>query len=210
MQKAYQTRGPARNPEPDELLRQLLGEAIESHTEPEYGDAWRSPLWDIARAVKKHPPLAGADGFGAWNAVCRVIAWEDLAEVGSLGNEDDTCAAFVSAWDAARYAEGETLLSIALARADCQPTIPRVDHGRRFQRFVSLIVRLGEMVEPEPDGGRVVAIPQAKFAELLGVERNTIATWIKWTVTEQIIKVETEYSRENRRARRYRLSTNGL
>ena len=159
----------------DDLLQGLLGEAIGNYQEPE-NDDWRSPLWDVARKLKKHLDLRRLDGFTAWNELRRHIPWEDLGVPDSRlhgASEDDVCAAFVSAWDAICYAEGEGLLSIALSQAERQPVMPPRNRGRGYGRFVSVVFALAELVEPEPDSRQVIAIPQNRWAKVLGVnEKN--------------------------------------
>lgn len=194
--------------QPAAELKHFIRQALGSYEEWNGGgEEWRSPFWELVRVLKGHEALVELDGWRAWRAITRMISWEEIAVIeGRVDseNEDDVSTAFMSAWDNCKYGIGDGFLRRALEQANRQPVMLRRERGRGFKRFVALALVVAE--EAVRSGRDTFCVPQERWAELLGVARQTIATWTRWAAEDGIVTLVKEYSLKERQAGEFKLN----
>ncbi len=187
------------------VVGEVLQAAVQDYSEWQPGEPWRSPLFTVARALKRHPAMRDMDGVDALRIVSAIVSWQEFADLDSrLVSEDDVETAFISAWSAVRFASGEDLLTLAIAESAWAQVPLKVDRGRGYERFIRVAFALGGLLA-EPGQDQIIAIPQERWARALGVERHTIACWCRWAQADGFLKLAVEYSKPHCRARRFRL-----
>jgi len=201
-------------------LRDLILEAVGGYAEPESdcrtdGLGWHSPLWQVVRAAKSHPLLRNLDGYQAWRIVSRVMDVDELLEADSrLADETDVATAWADAHDRIRYLPGQTLLERALEFANANPVAGPRDRGPFYARFLDLLagyVRLRQTDDPvNKHQWDLVAVPVQRWAEILGVQPNTMSAWRRWATEDGILVPHTPHSHASKRAAQYTVSLNRL
>lgn len=187
----------------DEKFVECIAAALRTPTW-DYGDEpWRSNLWDFARHLKRHSRIRNKDGFDAWEEITAFYDWKDIAQRDErLTNEEETCAAFCTSWDAVRYGEGETLLGNAVANAKRHPFKVTRDRTKEYSLFVSVVKALADLNQSHT-GKRVVSIPQETFGRYLRFSRQTVSQWCRWAEQDGYIRLAEQYSKLNQTARRF-------
>jgi len=202
-------------------LRDLILDALREYVEPAHdpalthGNDWWSPLWQVVRAAKSHHRLRDLDGYGAWRIVRRAVNVEDLQSADSrLADEADVATAWADAHDRIRYLPGETLLERALEFANAYPVAGPRDRGPFYARFLSLLAgytRLRQTDDPiNKYDWDLVAAPVQRWAEILGVQPNTMSAWRRWAVKDGILAPHTPHSHAGKRAAQYTVSLDRL
>jgi hypothetical protein len=173
---------------------------------------WHSPLWDAVRIIKGALHDLVEDGEEAWQWVRSVVPVERFLDVAGAANcdcpetEDEVQAEFVNSWDKIQYLPGEMLLDVALREAGEYPVVPPRDRGSPgYARFLAVCRAIASQSDTA-----VIAIPEERWAALLGVRVNTVSVWRQWAVKDGILTMTREHSRSGRRATEFRVDLSNL
>jgi hypothetical protein len=127
-------------------------------------------------------------------------AWDALDLETDSG---DVRGEFVAAWDSIRVPAGQTLWEAAEQNARNDPYIPENRaKNAKYVVFVSIAAHLQRALPP----GENIALPVGKLATILKVSEKMVSQYRAWAVTDELLKEVVPYSREKKRATRFRFA----
>jgi hypothetical protein len=167
---------------------------------------YRTPSFDLARALKPHPLLAGLDGVQAADQVHTALAeiyeesehqflWETaIGHNNTEGAQADPLTDFVYCWDnCGDPREGALASAVAAAKANARPAAyfgsrfaqPK---WRDFREFLAVAEELQRAAGDAP-----FFLAQAPVGEQLGVAAQQVSRWCSTALRYGILTLESEH-----------------
>ena len=195
------------NPQPDErALGSFVSIEIAKYREPKGQEYW-SPWFSVIRACKAHPAFADLNGQVSWERIELLHAHGFLdPETWKAGDrrirsgEFDMPVAWADAWDRAKCAAGEDLITAAVRLADLKAIQAPPNRGPHYERFLGAILAYADLAEKDE-----VAIPEEKWGAALGVSHRTISSFRRWAEGDGAITKIQEHNHGAGRATIFRV-----
>jgi hypothetical protein len=157
----------------------------------EYGDPWRSTMYEFTRHMKDHPHLTNLGAVSAFRLIesAADVDWSERFDFG----RDDAQAEFVKVWGYSVVSPRGGPLTSSDRLAKCSPLkVPdeiMAERPDNYARFVSLAGWL-QIVR----GNSPFLIIGTKFGEKLGVSDRTVSTYVEWAHQDGFIKRTKPYA----------------
>lgn len=162
---------------------------------------WRSPMFEFTRYLKARKDFVGWDALNVAERVesdLRRLTPEDedpwQYHFGDMG-ADDARAEFVDTWPKIRTPADMDALQAAARLAERRPLQPQRVYSPKYCHLISIAGHLQRSCGDKP-----IALPVERLAELLGCNRRSVGTYLKFAMKENILRKVTECVPHNRAA----------